>query len=152
MPRKKKTDAEKPPEKTEAAPMKTEPFTRDLRVTLKAEEIAERADRAAQILADRDSKEEELKAHAKHAKSVIESLEAEMRRLSNEVRTKATYQEVRCERRFLYDTGKVIEVRLDTGEVLSERDMNDSEKQRDLFDGNGSGLEDEFSGGGEAAQ
>lgn len=113
-------------------PNKVENFVRDLRVALKTEEIAERADRAAQLLAERDSKEEEQKAAAKHAKSIVESMEAELRRLSNEVRTKATYREVQCERVYDFRLGKIFEKRLDTGDVLFERAMTDAERQREL--------------------
>lgn len=141
----KKKNGAAEPEKTEEQPVKVEGFIRELRVQLKTDEIAERADRAAQLLAERDSKEEEQRAAAKHAKSVIESMEAELRRLSNEVRTKATYREVQCERRYDYRVGKIIEVRKDTDEVLFERPMTDAERQRELdLDTPPSDLDDDF--------
>ncbi len=143
-------------------PVKIEQYMSNLKVVLTKEEIADRADRAAGLLQDRDTKEEEQKARAKAEKAVIEQIESELRRVSNEVRTKATYQDVQCERRYVYDKSKVQEWRLDTGEMMSERDMNETEKQRDLpfDDGAGSGsLDDDFSGsdegadkGGEAAE
>lgn len=144
----KKKNGAPEPEKTEddkEQPVKVEAFVRELRVQLKTEEIAERADRAAQLLAERDSKEEEQKAAAKHAKSVIESMEAELRRLSNEVRTKATYREVQCERRYDYRLGKIFEIRKDTDEVLFERPMTDAERQRELdLDKQPGDLDDDF--------
>lgn len=121
-----KREPPKPP------PLKVETFTRDLKVTLTAAEVAERADRAARLLEDRDRAEAELKAHATSVKIRIATMEAEMRELSAEVRTKYTYREVECERRFLFATGCVQEVRLDTEEVISERAMTEKEKQRDL--------------------
>lgn len=147
----------KPKKKKPAAPPPTrvESFSQNLPVPLKAVEIAERADRAAQLLADRDTKVEEQKAQSKHAKSVIEQIEAEMRRLSGEVRTKRTYQDVDCERVYNYEAATVTERRLDTKEVLSERPMNDVERQQPLpFEPgaeppkpSGSGdLDDEFGG------
>lgn len=134
-------------------PVKIEQYMSNLKVILTKEEIADRADRAAGLLQDRDTKEEEQKARAKAEKAVIESIESELRRVSNEVRTKATYQDVQCERRYVYDEGKVQEWRLDTGEMISERDMNETEKQRDLpFDDKGGGdLDDEFSGNDDSA-
>lgn len=142
MPPKKKKEAEKP-----VATTKIEKFTRDLRVPLKAEEIAERADRAAQLLQDRDNKEAEAKAQAKHLKSVIEEVEAELRRVSNEVRTKATYQPIHCERHFIFADSKVRELRADTGEVIGERDMTDAEKQQEFtWDKTPGNVDDEFSG------
>lgn len=135
-------------------PMKIEQYMSNLKVILTKEEIADRADRAAGLLQDRDTKEEEQKARAKAEKAVIDSIESELRRVSNEVRTKATYQDVQCERRYVYEKSKVQEWRLDTGEMISERDMNETEKQRDLpFDdddkgaGGGADLDDEFGGG-----
>ena len=139
-------EPDKPDEsKDETPPIKVESFVRELRVQLKTEEIAERADRAAQLLAERDSKEEEQKAATKHAKSVIESMEAELRRLSNEVRTKATYGQVQCERRYDYRLGKISEVRKDTDEVIFERAMTDTERQRELdLDKPPGDLDDDF--------
>lgn len=121
-----------PSEPPKPPPMKVDSFTRDLKVVLTAAEVAERADRAARLLEDRDRAEAELKAHATSVKSRIATMEAEMRELSAEVRTKYTYREVECERRFLFTTGCVQEVRLDTEEVISERAMTEKEKQRDL--------------------
>lgn len=132
--------------------IKVENFARELKVVLKPEEVAERAERAAQLLADRDHAEAELKAHASNVKSRIATMESEMRHLSGEVRTKCTYRNVDCERRYLYDTGMVQEVRMDTGEVLSERAMTEREKQQDLPFGGGSGdIDDDFGEGEEDA-
>lgn len=164
MPRKKTEKKPKESKSSAVPPMKIEQYMSNLKVILTKEEIADRADRAAGLLQDRDTKEEEQKARAKAEKAVIESIESELRRVSNEVRTKATYQDVQCERRYVYDKSKVQEWRLDTGEMISERDMNETEKQRELpfDDGAGGGsLDDEFSGedadgkdgkGGEAAE
>ena len=113
-------------------PPKVERYRRSLRVELKPEEIAESADRAAQMIADRDSKDEEQKAQAKHAKAIIEGLEGEIRRLSNEVRTKATYRDVECDRIFDLRTKTLTEKRTDTGEVLFERPLTETECQREL--------------------
>lgn len=151
--RKKTEKKPKPDAKSSSVPpMKIEQYVSNLKVILTKEEIADRADRAAGLLQDRDDKEREQKDHAKAEKAVIDSIETELRRVSNEVRTKATWQDVQCERRYLYDKSKVQEWRLDTGEMIFERDMNEGEKQRDLpFDddkgGAGGDLDDEFSGG-----
>lgn len=127
-----KPNKTKPKTPSQPPAMKVETLVRQLKVQLTAPEIAERADRAAKLLEDRDRAEAELKAHATHAKSLIAQMEAEMRALSGEVRTKFTYRDVECERRFLYATGCVQEVRLDTEEVIAERAMTEKEKQRDL--------------------
>lgn len=120
--------------KTKSKPenIRLERYVQSLKVALSADEIADRADRASQVLADMDCKENELKAIVKHQKSEIDTLGAELRRLSDEVRTKATYRPVECERKFLYDQGKLLETRVDTHEVLLERPLTWGEKQRDL--------------------
>jgi hypothetical protein len=145
------TPAEKQP-----PPVKVEPYVSNLRCKLSLEQVADYADRAATLLADRDSKEDDQKARAKQAKSELESVEAELRRVSNIVRTKAVYEDIQCERRFVYETKKVQEWRLDTGEMIGERDMNAHETQMGLsFDekpaADESDLDDEF-GGDEAAE
>lgn len=75
----------------------------------------------------------------------------EIRSLLAEVREKVTYREVACERRFIYAERIVRDVRLDTGEPLTERPMSEQESQRELFDGNpppgGGDVDDEFSDG-----
>jgi hypothetical protein len=144
------------PETPKPPPMKVEPYTTTLRVILSKEEIAERADRAAHLLADRDNKEKEQKDAQKHAKSLIDALETELRHVSAEVRARSTFNEVQCERRYLYAEGKVVSLRLDTGEILSTRPMAEHEKQQEMqFDGakdkgGGRDLDDDFSD--EAAQ
>ena len=117
--------------------IRVEHFTQNLRVILAPAEIADRADRAAQVIADHDAKEAEQAAAAKHAKSVLASLSAEHRRLSNEVRTKSTYRDVPCERRFDFVSGTISEHRIDTGEVVFERSMTEAEKQAEFDFGKG---------------
>lgn len=119
---------------------KIEKYNANLKCELSPKEVADRADRAANLLADRDSKEEEMKAAQKHARGIIETIDAEVRALSGEVRSKATYRQVECERRYDWDAGTYREVRVDTGEVLFERPLNASERQMEF----GGGLDDEF--------
>ena len=134
---------------------RVEDFDRDLRVILTTTEVAERADRAAHLIAQRDSRADMAKAAAKHAKSEIDELEATIRRLSGEVRDKACYQATACARTFDYQAGKVIETRKDTGEVISERAMTPEERQMSFEPkkpgdgdgpqgGGGGGLDDDF--------
>lgn len=111
---------------------KLEFFERHLRVQLTDKEISERANRAAHAVAEIDQKEEEREAANKHAKAQIAEIEAELKKVSTEVRDRATYRAVRCERAFVYRTGNVTERRLDTGEVLHERPMTEYERQTEL--------------------
>lgn len=146
---KKKKTEEKPAEKR----IRREGFRENLRCPLTKEEIEARADKAANLVENMDNLDNDMKAHQKAKKAELERVAAEHRHLSNEVRTKATYRDIDCERIFDYDEGKVREVRLDTGEELSCREMSDREKQMGLFDGDdkkpdGGSLDDEFSGDG----
>jgi hypothetical protein len=123
--------------------LKVEHFTRTLRVGLKPHEIAERADRAAHVIVQRDQKEESRKAANTAAKSQIEELDAELRRVSTEIRDKATYIPVACERRYDYRLGRLLEVRTDTGDTIHERALTIEERQLELdVDQSRSGDED----------
>lgn len=117
--------------------LRLEHFERTLKVPLSIEEIAKRADRAAHCLKERDSKEAEMKAAADHVKSQIKELEAELRRLSNDVRDQATYEVVECERLYDYEAKTVTETRLDSGEVIESRAMTAVELQMPLELGDG---------------
>lgn len=117
---------------TKTKNVRTETYTTSLRVPLTTAEIADSAQRAAKLLAERDQKEEEMKAAQKSAKAQIEAVEAEMRLQSERVRTGATYLPVECERKFDYDALTVTEKRLDTGAEIGSRRMNAQERQMSL--------------------
>jgi hypothetical protein len=108
---------------------RVEEFQRSCRVELTAKEVADRADRASHLVAEIDAKDADRKAAAKSAASQIEELEAELRRISNEVRDKATYRLVDCERKYDYRVGTVTELRTDTREILHMAPMTDAERQ-----------------------
>jgi hypothetical protein len=112
--------------------VRVEAFTRLCRVELTHLELADKADRAAHVLRERDGKEADRKAANTAAKSQIEELEAELRKLSGEVRDKATYKPVECERTYDFRIGTVREVRNDTREVLHQHAMTDAERQLPL--------------------
>jgi hypothetical protein len=112
--------------------VKIEKFQQNLRCPLDDKGVAERADRAARLLASRDEQAEEQKAAAQHAKAKIAECEAELRRVSAEVRDRATYRLVECERRYVYRTGTVQEWRTDTNQLVDERAMSPAERQLEL--------------------
>jgi hypothetical protein len=129
--------------------VKIEPFRQNLPVILKREEIEERAQRAAHLVADHDFKAAQFKDEAATNKRTLGHLETQIRELSGEVRSGKTYLDVQCERVFNWTTGMVQDRRTDTGEVLTERVMSEAEKQKALpFDKPGD-VDDEF--GGETA-
>jgi hypothetical protein len=119
-------------QKNQVPNVKREKYTTSLKVQLTPEQIADRAHRAAGKLNERDEKEDELKAHAKHAKGVIEQIEAEMRQLSGEVYRGTSYAPVDCERVYDYAAGTLTETRLDTSAVVLSRKLNAGEMQREL--------------------
>jgi hypothetical protein len=119
-------------------------FTQSLKVPLTTDEIADRADRAAHLVASIQAKEDELKAVVKHHKSIIESEMVTLDLHSKEVRDKTTYRQVDCERQYDFNAGKYREIRNDTGEVMNERRLLESEKQMELpFDEEGMPLTEE---------
>lgn len=130
MAQRRKKQPESSEETPESNPERVERFTENLPVVLTDAEVADRAQRAAHRLADRDHIEEELRAYNKTEKSRISRIESELRNLSEEVRSKTTYRDISCERRYCYRTLRVYEVRLDTGETIAERAMNEQERQR----------------------
>lgn len=117
---------------TKFPPPKLERFVRQCRVKLKREEIEERAARAAQLLADRDAKEAEQKAAAKHAKAIVDGIDSELRRVSEEVRSGETYRDVECTRTFDLRTKRLTETRNDTREIIFERPLTEGECQAEL--------------------
>jgi hypothetical protein len=118
--------------------IKVKPFVRDLEVVLSREEVEDASNRMAHLVHDYDLQEHKFKEQAKLNRSVLADMTSEIRKLSNTVSNKTEYRDIACEQVLNYTTGRVTERRKDTGEVLSERDMTESERQRDL------GIEDEF--------
>lgn len=112
--------------------VKPEPFERDLPVKLTDAELLQRGTRAAQIMADIQRKNASLDAVKTTVKAQIKELAAEAERIQSEVLQREAVKTVRCERRFVYRTGMVQEVRLDTFEVIDERSMNERERQPNL--------------------
>jgi hypothetical protein len=111
---------------------KVEKFRSRLRVLLSKESVAERADRMAHVIGERENLVAQAKAATAHLKAQIKEKDAEIGALSAQIRDKAEYAEVECERRHHYRTGKIVEVRLDTEETTFERAMTFSERQLEL--------------------
>jgi hypothetical protein len=121
--------------------VKVQQYQKELRCVLTTPEVAERADRAAHMVAELFQIEEELASHNKRVKARIAEKKGEHSSLSEEVRTKATYRMVECHDIHNYTKQKVTSVRQDTGEVIDERKMTLDELQLKLrYDGDGSAL------------
>lgn len=112
--------------------VKIERFTRSLRIALAPPDLEMRGSRVAHLVAQREQKESDRKAANTAAKSQIEEVDAEIKRLAGEIRDKARFDTVNCERRYVYRTGRVVEVRTDTQEEIYERPMTLEERQLEL--------------------
>jgi hypothetical protein len=139
--RKKKTEKPKEESTEDAKPARTkggkpdtkiEHFSQNLRCALADSEIVERSKRVSRLLSDKALKQEEIKSATAHLKASVKQIDAEISKLSQEVNDSAAYRDVQCERRYVYRTGKVTEVRMDTCEQIYERPMTGSERQLDL--------------------
>jgi len=130
--------------------IKVEKITKNLRCDLSEKDVAERSDRVAHLIAKKETKEEELKLQQKQAKNEIGMVEAEIAHLASEVRDRATYRDIECERQYRISEGKVVDVRLDTNEVVFERALMAAELQGELpFPGD---VDDEFGGGDDSEE
>jgi hypothetical protein len=140
-----KMAAKKKQEKQKEEDVKVENFRRHLAVVLTDDEVADRAQRSAQLLKERDHRELEFKEQAKANKQVIARMDGDLRELAAEVRERKTYQDVNCERRFNWTKGTVIEIRTDTGEQIDSRPMTEAEAQKALpLDEEAGDVDDEF--------
>ena len=121
-------------EATEPTPPedRVERFNSTLKCALSPEEVAKRADRAANLVARIGDKTDEAKAAQKHAKAEIEQLEAELRQLSGEVASRVTYRSIECERRYVFAENVIREMRLDSFDLINSRKMTEQERQLHL--------------------
>lgn len=110
--------------------LKTEP--ENLPVKLTQDEIRERGERLA-------AKEGELESHIQRAKQVKadltaneKRLEADIQSLSLQIRDKSELRQIPCDHIADYKRGVVRVVRQDTEQVVRERAIEESEKQRRL--------------------
>jgi hypothetical protein len=120
------------PKRTAKADVKIEHFNRSLRCELSEGEVNERAKRITRLLSQKAQRQEAAKAATAHLKAEIKEFDAEIGKLAREVDDSACYRDVPCERRFIYRTGKVEEIRLDSKEMIYERAMDGEERQLEL--------------------
>jgi len=103
--------------------------TRYLPCILTEKELLERGQRAAELVSEIASQEEEKKAAAAAAKSKIDALEAQLRDVSREVRTKVERRQVEVRLEKDFDRNVEETVRCDTGEVVETRVLMPQERQ-----------------------
>lgn len=120
------------------------PHRRELLVGLTREQVEDRASELSMLIASYDIEDAQAKERAKHDKMKLRDMNTDLRRLGNVVRDKCEKKLVPCERRMNFTQGRVTDVRLDTGDVLEERDMTDDERQKGLPFAKDADVEDEF--------
>lgn len=108
--------------------------TRDLPVRLTVTELADRAQKLAQVEGKLRDHIAETKEIASQRKGVRDALENELRSLGLVVRSKQEYRpvDVRVEARFA--DNKAVYLREDTEEVVESRALTASERQEALFE------------------
>src|SRR5512145_2416935 len=112
--------------------IETERYTASLRCALTDEQLLDLGQQVARLNQTIQAKERDLKALNQHHKASIKEDEAERDRISTEIRDRAQYRPIDCERTRDYKVGTVTEIRLDTHATLSHRPMTHTESQRSL--------------------
>ncbi len=118
--------------KPSKADVKIEHFRQSMRCELSDEEILERSRRQSRLLSEKALKQEEIKGMTAHLKASVKQIDAEISKCTAEINDGACYREVECERRFIYRTGTVEELRMDTETKFFERPMSGPERQLPL--------------------
>jgi chemotaxis protein histidine kinase CheA len=110
--------------------LRIETFMAEQPCKLSDEDVKQRSKLAAKLVAKRDKVRETAKSESKARRLEIQGIEEQIRTTSQEVREEVTHRMVKCERHFNYDTKRVTDIRLDTGEITgTPRDMTDAELQ-----------------------
>jgi hypothetical protein len=104
-----------------------------LPVTLTPDEIAVKANELASVLQEITTKTDDAKAYVAASKIAIKELQAKMMGLGAMVRDHIEYRQVKCTE-VRNDIDMTVEtVRMDTGERVGIRAMDESERQLKMF-------------------
>ena len=112
--------------------VKTVPFETSLKCELTESELLTKGASMADAQEQLANFENEAKTVAGQFKAKIDEQKARLASLASTVRSKAEYRAVKRRRNMFYDTGMVQEVRLDTMEIITTREMTENEKQLQL--------------------
>lgn len=105
--------------------------TRSLMVTLSKDEVSTYAKELARVTAKQAELEDEKKAVTSDFKGRIDRCTADCQTLAQRVTTGRELRDIDCEWQPSKD-GKMILVRLDTGEIIDTRKMTEEEQQQSL--------------------
>ena len=106
----------------------------NLKVSLTEDELLQAGEDLANAIDEVNKLEDEKKALVEDFKARIAVHEATIAVKQRLVRNKNEYRNVECELTLNYTAQKAKLVRLDTKEVVSEREMTMEEKQMQMFD------------------
>lgn len=112
--------------------IKTTHETRILKCKLTEDEVREAADTLARLLDEHEAIEDAEKQVKADYKAQKEAKEASIRVHKNLVRNKYDHRPVRCRMEIDYTEQTVKVFRSDNEELVSERPMNNEEKQMDM--------------------
>lgn len=101
---------------------------RNMPCNLTAQELASKAQELAETVQEVNNEELNQKSIKDQLKAKLTELQSKQSRLASIVARKEEYRDVAISVISMGD-GKVQEVRMDTGEALTTREMNESEKQ-----------------------
>lgn len=109
-----------------------ETYQKELPCHLTDHEILEKAKELAQTLITFRKTEEERKVQSQILKGKMDDMQKEVNRLQREINTGQEERLVDCIVVRDFERKRVIKSRLDTGEILSDREMADHERQVSL--------------------
>jgi hypothetical protein len=109
--------------------------TRQLPVELTREELLDRASTLAWAMKTRADEEVKQAAEKAEMKASLDEMKGEEASVARIVRDKAEPRPVKVAVVMDDDQGEVLEIREDTGEVLSTRAQSDHERQQKIDDG-----------------
>jgi hypothetical protein len=107
-------------------------FETMLRCKLTDAEMLSRGTEMAEASAEMATLEDQLASTKKEFQYKIDARQARINELSGTIRAKSETRLVKCEREFLYNAGRVTEIRTDTAEIINAREMRDDERQQEM--------------------
>lgn len=113
-------------------PPKVVKISEELSCELNEVEWNNRAHELAEAHSFTEATKERKKSVMAELNADLKIAEAKETKLSNIVSTNSERREVTVEVRYDYEVGKVTKTRTDTGEIISEREMTDDERQSQL--------------------
>ena len=107
-------------------------FETMLRCKLTDAEMLARGTEMSEAVAEGVTLEDQLASVKKEFQYKIDARQARINELSGTIRAKSETRLVKCEREYLYNIGKVHEIRTDTAEIINTRELRPDERQQEI--------------------